>query len=386
MRARGAAEPAPLRTGAPSAARLLRGCGPCPALAMGRGAAAAAGLVALVVLGAPPAAGTELSGVFQWIAKAECYFINGTERVKYVERHSYNREQLLHFHSDVGHFVGVTPLWGEGDNSQSISRPFYSIPSPSRPFQLSPLSPNSPQLIPVCPRSLPVPPTVSISLVPSSSQPSPGCLLCSVMDFYSAHIQLRWFQGQQELPVVATDVVPNGDWTYQLLVLLETAPSVGSPTPVVGVLTPAHPPEMPLDAARSKMLTEIGGSVLDFVFLALGLAWSWAGGRSVLFQDRNPKRVSPGSSQLLTPCVLRGISSGQTKCQYYILNTHWSDHTIPKKLISSQTTTHGHGCVMVTVMVISWSCVAMGNKDTQASLLAPKTVYCNQPSLFIPET
>uniref|UniRef100_A0A8D2PAL2 Immunoglobulin C1-set domain-containing protein n=1 Tax=Zosterops lateralis melanops TaxID=1220523 RepID=A0A8D2PAL2_ZOSLA len=38
-------------------------------------------------------------------------------------------------------------------------------------------------------------------------------------------IQLRWFQGQQELSehMVATDVVPNGDWTHQLLVLLETS-------------------------------------------------------------------------------------------------------------------------------------------------------------------
>ncbi|NXL22554.1 HB2L protein, partial [Setophaga kirtlandii] len=46
----------------------------------------------------------------QWIAKGECHFINGTERVQYVERHSYNREQILHFDSNVGHFVGFTPF------------------------------------------------------------------------------------------------------------------------------------------------------------------------------------------------------------------------------------------------------------------------------------
>uniref|UniRef100_A0A8C9MDX2 Ig-like domain-containing protein n=1 Tax=Serinus canaria TaxID=9135 RepID=A0A8C9MDX2_SERCA len=75
------------------------------------------------------------------------------------------------------------------------------------------------------------PPAVVPSLLvpPSSSQPGPGRLLCSVMDFYPAPIQVRWFQGQQELSehVVATDVVPNGDWTYQLLVLLETPPRRG---------------------------------------------------------------------------------------------------------------------------------------------------------------
>ncbi|NXA88091.1 DQB2 protein, partial [Melanocharis versteri] len=51
-----------------------------------------------------------------------------------------------------------------------------------------------------------------------------GSLLCSVMDFYPVQVQLRWFRGQQELlgHVVATVVVLNGDWTHQLLVLLET--------------------------------------------------------------------------------------------------------------------------------------------------------------------
>ncbi|NXU92108.1 HB2D protein, partial [Xiphorhynchus elegans] len=69
-------------------------------------------LVALVVLGAPPAAGEELSGVFLQMYRAECHFINGTDRVRYVNRHIYNREQLAHFDSDVGHYVGDSP-YGE---------------------------------------------------------------------------------------------------------------------------------------------------------------------------------------------------------------------------------------------------------------------------------
>ncbi|NWR03146.1 HB2A protein, partial [Paradoxornis webbianus] len=62
----------------------------------------------------------------------------------------------------------------------------------------------------------------------------PGLLLCPVMDFYPAHIQLRWFQGQQELSghVVATAVVPNEDWIHHLLVLLEMPP----PCPGTGSL------------------------------------------------------------------------------------------------------------------------------------------------------
>uniref|UniRef100_A0A8C3NBK7 Uncharacterized protein n=1 Tax=Geospiza parvula TaxID=87175 RepID=A0A8C3NBK7_GEOPR len=234
---------------------------------MGRGAAAGALLVALVVLGAPPAAGAELSGVFQEMVQSECHFINCTERVRFVKRFIYNREQYVHFDSDVGHFVGDTP-YGE-----EVARYWNSDPEwmEHRRGAVDRHCRHNYELSTPFLMERRVPPTVSISLVPpSSSQPGPGRLLCSVMDFYPAAIQVRWFQGQQELSehVVATDVVPNGDWTYQLRVLLETPP------PHVSLEQPlSRHWEMPPDTARSKMLTGIGGFVLGFVFLALGLGF-----------------------------------------------------------------------------------------------------------------
>ncbi|NXD04225.1 DQB2 protein, partial [Certhia familiaris] len=65
------------------------------------------------------------------------------------------------------------------------------------------------------------------ALGPSSSQP--GRLLCSLMHFQPAQGQLSWCQGQQELwaHVVATAVGPSGDWSQQLLVLLQTPPRRG---------------------------------------------------------------------------------------------------------------------------------------------------------------
>ncbi|XP_051625011.1 class II histocompatibility antigen, B-L beta chain-like [Manacus candei] len=239
-----------------------------------RGAGAV--LAVLVVLGAPPAAGEELSGVFEWMRKAECDFINGTERVRYVERHIYNREQQLHFDSDVGVYVGDTPFgesWARYWNSNpaeleyrrtlvdSYCRYDYKIVTPFGVERR-------------------VPPSVSISLVPSSSQPGPGRLLCSGMDFYPAPVQVRWFQDGQELPehVVATDVVPNGDWSYQVLVLLEIPPRRGvTYSCQVEHVSLEHPLsrhwEMPPDTVRSKILVGVGGFVLGLVFLALGLGF-----------------------------------------------------------------------------------------------------------------
>ncbi|NWT89467.1 HB2J protein, partial [Lanius ludovicianus] len=79
---------------------------------MGHLVAAGTVLVALVVLGVPPDTYAELSGVFQEMVKTECHFVNGTERLRFMKRFIYNREQYVMFDSDVGVFVGDTP-YGE---------------------------------------------------------------------------------------------------------------------------------------------------------------------------------------------------------------------------------------------------------------------------------
>ncbi|NWZ72948.1 HB2L protein, partial [Acrocephalus arundinaceus] len=50
------------------------------------------------------------SGVFQEMAKHECHFLNGTEKVRYFQRHIYNRVEYAMFDSDVGQYVGFTPF------------------------------------------------------------------------------------------------------------------------------------------------------------------------------------------------------------------------------------------------------------------------------------
>ncbi|XP_027488969.1 class II histocompatibility antigen, B-L beta chain-like [Corapipo altera] len=206
----------------------------------------------------------------------ECHFINGTERVRLVVRNIYNREQFAHYDSDVGVYVGDT-LYGE------IQARYWNS-DPER------MERRRAEVDLVCRRNYKlfspfsverrVPPSVSISLVPSSSQPGPGRLLCSVMDFYPAPVQVRWFQDGQELPehVVATDVVPTGDWSYQVLVLLEIPPRRGvTYSCQVEHVSLEHPLsrhwEMPPDTVCSKILVGVGGFVLGLVFLVLGLGF-----------------------------------------------------------------------------------------------------------------
>uniref|UniRef100_A0A8C8XJ09 MHC class II beta chain N-terminal domain-containing protein n=1 Tax=Panthera leo TaxID=9689 RepID=A0A8C8XJ09_PANLE len=49
---------------------------------------------------------------FLVMGKSECHFTNGTERVRFLARYFYNREELARFDSDseVGEFRAVTEL------------------------------------------------------------------------------------------------------------------------------------------------------------------------------------------------------------------------------------------------------------------------------------
>ncbi|NXE57996.1 HB2L protein, partial [Casuarius casuarius] len=124
----------------------------------------------------------------------------------------------------------------------------------------------------------PVQPEVEIYPVQSGSLPQTDRLVCSVMGFYPPEIEVKWFKnGQEETErVVATDVIQNGDWTYQVLVMLETSPQRGDTyTCQVEHTSLQHPLTQhwgaQSDTARSKMLTGVGGLVLGLIFLALGL-------------------------------------------------------------------------------------------------------------------
>lgn len=63
----------------------------------------------------------------------------------------------------------------------------------------------------------------------SSSLPQTNRLVCYVTGFYPAEIEVKWFKnGREETEhVVSTDMIQNGDWTYQVLVMLETTPQRG---------------------------------------------------------------------------------------------------------------------------------------------------------------
>uniref|UniRef100_A0A8C4Y5W7 Ig-like domain-containing protein n=1 Tax=Gopherus evgoodei TaxID=1825980 RepID=A0A8C4Y5W7_9SAUR len=68
-------------------------------------------------------------------------------------------------------------------------------------------------------------PKVKVSPTKSGSKPHSHLLVCSVTGFYPSGIEIKWLKnGQEQMAgVVATELLQNGDWTFQILVMLDTS-------------------------------------------------------------------------------------------------------------------------------------------------------------------
>nr|QDK54812.1 MHC class II antigen [Equus caballus] len=241
---------------------------------MPRGLWTAAVMVMLVALSTPIAESRDSPQDFVFQVKGLCYFTNGTERVRLVARYIYNREEHLRFDSDVGEFRALTELgrpeaeaWNQQKDILEQNRAYVDT-----------LCRHNYQMEALTTLQRRVEPTVTISPSRTESLNHHNLLVCSVTDFYPSQIKVRWFRnGQEETAgVVSTPLIRNGDWTFQILVMLEMTPQRGD----VYTCHVEHPSlQSPItvewqaqsESAQSKMLSGVGGFVLGLIFLGLGL-------------------------------------------------------------------------------------------------------------------
>ncbi|XP_058931339.1 DLA class II histocompatibility antigen, DR-1 beta chain-like isoform X2 [Kogia breviceps] len=230
--------------------------------------------VILMVLSPPLAWARETQKNFLYQFKSCCYFTNGTERVRYVTRDIYNQEEYVRFDSDVGEFRAVTEL---GRRSAEYWNSQKDVLEQKR-ARVDTLCRHNYGVVESFTVQRRVAPTVTV--YPAKTQPLQhhNLLVCSVNGFYPGHIEVRWFwNGQEEeAGVVSTGLIPNGDWTFQTMVMLETVPRSGE----VYTCHVEHPSwtspvtvewRAQSESAQSKMLSGIGGFVLGLLFLGVGL-------------------------------------------------------------------------------------------------------------------
>uniref|UniRef100_A0A8C8S0M2 Ig-like domain-containing protein n=1 Tax=Pelusios castaneus TaxID=367368 RepID=A0A8C8S0M2_9SAUR len=243
---------------------------------LGAGSWAGALLVTLAVLRPGPAHCTEPPGRFVYQFKPECQFTNGTDRVRYLDRYFYNQRQYVHFDSELGRYEADTEL-GRPDADYWNSQPdiLASERAAVNTFCRHNYGVYGPFTV-----ERRVQPRVKVSPTTSGSQTHPHLLVCSVTGFYPGGIEIKWFRNGQEQTagVVSTELLQNGDWTFQIQVMLEMSPQRGDVyacqvehVSLREPLTVDWLSHAQSDSARSKMLTGVGGFVLGLIFLVPGL-------------------------------------------------------------------------------------------------------------------
>ncbi|XP_043819590.1 H-2 class II histocompatibility antigen, E-S beta chain-like [Dromiciops gliroides] len=230
--------------------------------------------VPLLVLVSQVAAGRQVPEHFTEYSTSECYFVNGTERVRYMDRYFYNREEYVRFDSDIGEYLAVSELGRGIDNYLNSQKEILEDRRDSvHTFCRHNYKVFDPFLVPRH-----VEPEVTV--YPSKMAPlgHHNLLVCSVTGFYPGDIEVRWLlNGQEETAgVVSTGLISNGDWTYQVLVMLEMTPRRGDVyTCHVEHSSLQRPVTLDWKAqsgsAQSKMLSGVGGLVLGLIFFGVGL-------------------------------------------------------------------------------------------------------------------
>ncbi|XP_015683982.1 DLA class II histocompatibility antigen, DR-1 beta chain-like, partial [Protobothrops mucrosquamatus] len=239
-------------------------------------------LLLLVVVGAlawiPGSEGGKETPVhFLYQGKGECRFLNGTRRVRYLQRYIYDRQEYLRFDSDRGEFEAVTALGKATAQAWNRDKPHLQY----RKAKVNRFCQNNYEAFqgsPVIGRR--AKPTISISSTKLDPASPHTILLCTDRSFYPVEIEVWWLKNgwPEEEGVAFREELQNGDWTYQLQVMLETQPQRGD----VYACQVGHASlEAPItiqweprssNSARSKLWTGIVAAVIGVIFFAMGLS------------------------------------------------------------------------------------------------------------------
>uniref|UniRef100_F7ISU5 Ig-like domain-containing protein n=1 Tax=Callithrix jacchus TaxID=9483 RepID=F7ISU5_CALJA len=140
-------------------------------------------------------------------------------------------------------------------------------------------------------------PTVTISSSRREALNHHNLLVCSVTDFYPGQIKVRWFQNDQEQSagIVSTPLIRNGDWTFQILVMLEMTPQHGD----IYICHVEHPSlQSPITVEWRPQGPPPAGNISAMIQCGLGLGLGLGGMvAGTLFIVRETKTVGIRSSR-----------------------------------------------------------------------------------------
>ncbi|XP_020559086.1 rano class II histocompatibility antigen, A beta chain isoform X4 [Oryzias latipes] len=148
-----------------------------------------------------------------------CYIPSrNPKEVQYLIDWYFNMELTMQYNSSVGGWTGFTPAGLI--TAAKFNADKYDVVQ--RILERELVCQRSVEMVYNGTEEAKVEPNVSLQTVEDND----STLECSALDFYPKHIRLTWFSNGQEVTegVTFSDVLPNGDWTYQAHTYLTLTP------------------------------------------------------------------------------------------------------------------------------------------------------------------
>uniref|UniRef100_H2ZY39 Ig-like domain-containing protein n=1 Tax=Latimeria chalumnae TaxID=7897 RepID=H2ZY39_LATCH len=200
---------------------------------------------------------------------SECYYTNGTEQVRFFQRYIYNKHEQVYFDSQAGLYIGRKQAAGWNKDKTNLDNVRAAVDRFCKPNYF---------VVENFVLERKVKPTAKVT--PTKVMGThPGMIICHVTGFFPSKIKVKWFRNGEEVTsdVTSTELLQNGDWTYQVHVFLELTLKSGDRytcrvehNSLDGPLEISWEPGMS-ESERSKLLTGIGGLVLGVIFVVVGL-------------------------------------------------------------------------------------------------------------------
>ncbi|KAM4696818.1 rano class II histocompatibility antigen, A beta chain-like [Rhinophrynus dorsalis] len=211
--------------------------------------------------------------VHQW--KGQCYYRNGTEDIRFLERYIYNQEEYAYFDSDVGIFIAKNEL---GKYQADYYNSQKEVLEQKR-AEVERVCKHNYQLYTPYTIDRKSKPEVKIVNTKAVRLEHENILTCYVDKFFPPMITVTWLRNgiEEREQVISTELLQNGDWTFQIHVMLETTAKHGD---IFTCRVEHSSLQEPIseqwelttpESARNKMVTGIVGFVLGTVFIIVGL-------------------------------------------------------------------------------------------------------------------
>uniref|UniRef100_A0A3B4TSK5 Ig-like domain-containing protein n=1 Tax=Seriola dumerili TaxID=41447 RepID=A0A3B4TSK5_SERDU len=185
------------------------------------------------------------------------------EEVEYIVTNLYNKKLMMEFNSTRGNWTGFTAYSVEIVKNRN--NPLDRI---QREFEKKVLCANKPF-------------SHQLKSVKKSSNRHPAMLVCSAYNFYPKQIRVTWLQNGQAMTsgISSSDVLPDGDWYYQIHSYMAYTPSPGEKiTCMVEHFSLSEPalevwdPSLPV-VEWIKIVVGLCGMMLGFVIVSSGFIY-----------------------------------------------------------------------------------------------------------------